>query len=156
MPQFPSPSVEYAEQLLARSLVEQNNSANFFGNGALTAISVLLAGYSLIFTLVLQKSGPPAAPFLFTSIALVLAAGALMALGWYLCNMGRFSDPVQAAEDLLTRGTPVDEVRLNVVRSMLRTFDLGRIDLARVQLLLSLALAVAVLGVSVFLYGFAQ
>jgi hypothetical protein len=153
---FPPASVQFAEQVLSDGLQQEENTATFYGNGALTAVSVLLAGYSLLFSIVLTKPGLPGPEYLYPSIILVLIAGALLGLAWYRCNMGEKTKPLEATEDLLAKGMSVDEVRETVVLEMTQTYLIGRSELTLVRRLLTAALPIAALGLSLFVYGAAR
>jgi hypothetical protein len=155
MPRFPPTCVQYAEQELVAGLQQEENTANFYGNGALTAVTVLVAGYSLLVSIVVMKPGLPSAEFLYSSISLVLSAGVLLGIGWHLCDMGEQTKPLQATRDLLLKGMSVDDVRENVVLGMERTYLIGRSDLLWARRLLTAALPIAALGLAMFVYGVA-
>ena len=153
MATYPGPSLEYAEQILARSLEEQSDVATFLGNGALTAVSVLLAAYSLLFSIALQRADLPPIYLLILSGSMIGVATAMLGRGWYLCNIGEATDPVQTTKDLLPNGVPVNDVREKVVLTMLVSYDKTKIDLARVQRWLVIALPLSLIGLSLFIYG---
>jgi uncharacterized membrane protein YqjE len=156
MPRFPPASVQYAEQLLTNGLQQEENIATFYGNGALTGVTVLLAGYALLFSIVLVKPGLPGLPYLVASVCLVVLAGAMMGVAWRLCDVGEQTKPLESTDDLLVKGKSVDDVHEEVVLEMARTYFTDRSELTLVRRLLTAALPIAAAGLTIFVYGVAH
>jgi hypothetical protein len=153
---IPATSYEYAETVLSRNIDLQAGTASYLANGALTALSVLLAVVALLMSYAAQKGSLPTANFLYAAIALVIVSGIMLGAAWFSALLYAETNPLGVARELLFSGQPVPAVRQNVVKSMIETYSKRKFSLSIATRLLGPALVVAAVGLSLFKYGLAQ
>jgi hypothetical protein len=143
----------YAEAVLVRNIEFQSNAASYLSNGALTALAVLLAAYSLLFTIVTQRGILPSGWEINASVAGVVASGIMFSLAWQRAGVRAGPDPLQVTRDLVVTGLPEPQVRAGVIDLLVLTYGKNRDRLAVGRLLLALAMPVAAIGILLFIYG---
>jgi hypothetical protein len=143
----------YAEAVLVRAIDFQSNAASYVSNGALTALTVLLAAYSLLFTIVTQRGSLPSGGEVNASIAAIVLAGVLLSLAWQKAGVKSGPDPLQVTRDLVVKGLPEPLVREGVIDFLVLTYAENRDRLAVGRLLLALAIPGAATGILLFIYG---
>lgn len=143
----------YAEAILVRNIEAQSNAASYLSNGSLTALAVLLAAFSLLFTIVAQKGHVPSGWAVNASVIAVVIAGILLSLSWQRAGVKAGPDPLQVTRDLVVVELPEAQVRAGVIDLLVLTYVENRDRLAVARLLLTLAMPAAAIGILLFIYG---
>jgi hypothetical protein len=144
---------KYAEEILLRDVEHQGNVASYYSNGALTAVTVLLAAFSLLYGVASQHVHVPGTVPVYWAVFIVLVSGGLLGTSWVMAGVDAGPDPTQIVGDLVVKGIPEATVRQGVIRGLVVTHGSNRTSLAWSKVLLATAIPLGILGIWLFIYA---